>query len=153
MAQRTLTLCFQPHNNFKLIGYIDYNNRAIIDDRKNTSRYTFHFGTGVVSWASKKQPIVTLSLAEVEYVVATSVACQAIWMRRVLKYLSQKHQELTTIFCNNNSTIALSKNHVFHKTTKHIDTRFHFIRELVNDNEICLEFCRFEDQLSINSCT
>ena len=49
---------------------------------------------------------------------------------------------------DNNSAIALSKNHVFHKRTKHIDTRFYFIRELVNNKEICLEFCRSEDQLA-----
>ena len=49
---------------------------------------------------------------------------------------------------NNYSAISLSKNHVFHKKTKHIDTRYHFIRELVNNKEICLEFCRSEDQLA-----
>ena len=106
----------------------------------------FHFGIGVVSWALKKQPIVTWSFAEAEYVAVTSVACQATWMRRVLKDLSHNHQGPTTIFCDNNSAIALSKNHVFHKRAKHIDIRFHFIRELVNNKEICLEFCRCEDQ-------
>ena len=64
--------------NFKLIRYTDSDNGGSIDDRKRTSRYTFHFGTGVFSWASKKQPIVTPSLAEVEYVAATSAACQAV---------------------------------------------------------------------------
>ena len=68
-------------------------------------------------------------------------------MRRVLKDLSKNHQELTTIFCNNNPAIALSKNHVFHKRTKHIDIRFHFIIDLVDNKEICLEFCRSEDRL------
>ena len=104
--------------------------------------------TGVISWDSKKQPIVTLSSAKSEYVAATSAACQVAWMRRVLKDLSQNHQEPTTIFCNNNSAIALSKNHVFHKRTKHMDIRFHFIRELVNNKETCLEFCKFKDQLA-----
>ena len=89
-----------------------------------------------------------MSLEESEYVVAIGGACQAVWMRRVLKDLSQNHQEPTTIFCDNKSAIALSKNHVFHKRTKHIDTSFHFIRELVNNKEICLEFCRSEDQLA-----
>ena len=56
--------------------------------RKSTSMYTFHFGTGVVSWASKKQPILTLSSAEAEYVTATRVECQVVWMRRILKDLS-----------------------------------------------------------------
>ena len=124
---------YSTSENFKLIGYTDSDNGGGIDDRKSTSRYAFHFGTGVVSWDSKKQPIVTLSSAKAKYVAATSVACQAVWMRRVLIDLSQNHQELTTIFCDNNSTIALSKSHVFHKRTKHIDTRFHFIRELVKN--------------------
>jgi hypothetical protein len=82
----------------------------------------------MVSWESRKQPIVTLSSAEVEYVTATSVACQVVWMRRMLKYLLQEQQETTTVFCDNNLAIMLSKNHVFHKKTKHIDTRYHFIR-------------------------
>ena len=65
--------------NFKLTSYIESDNGGNIDDRKRTSGYTFHFSTGVVSiWASKKQPIVTLSSAEAEYVAATSAACQAV---------------------------------------------------------------------------
>ena len=88
---------YSTSENFKLIGYTDSDNGGSIDDRKSTSGYTFHFGTGVVSWASKKHPIVTLSSAEAEYVATTSVACQAVSMRRVLKYLSRNHQEPTTI--------------------------------------------------------
>jgi hypothetical protein len=101
----------------------------------------------MVSWASRNQPIVTLSSAEAEYVTATSTTCQVVWMRRMLKDLLQEQQEPTTIFCDNNSTIMLSKNHVFHKKTKHIDTRYHFMRELVNNKEICLEFCRSKEQV------
>ena len=139
MAQKTLALCIQPQKILNSLATLDSDNGGNIDDRKSTSGYTFHFGTGVVSWASRKQPIVTLSSAEAEYVVATSTTCQAFWMRRVLKDFLQNHQEPTTVFCDNNLAIALSKNHVFHKRTKHIDTRFHFIRELGNNKEICLE--------------
>ena len=116
---------------------------------KSTSGYTFYFGMGGVSCASKKQPIVTLSSVEAEYVAATSIACQAVWMQRILRDLSQNQQEPITIFCDNSSAIAFSKNHVFHKRTKHIETRFHFIRELVNNKEVCLEFYRSEDQLVV----
>jgi hypothetical protein len=133
---------------FRLIGYIDNDCGGNIDDRKSTSKYTFHFGTSMVSWASRKHPIVTPSSTEAEYVAATSATCQAVWMRRMLKYLLQEQHEPTKIFYDNNSTILLSKNHVFHKKTKHIDTRYHFIRELVNDKEINLEFCRSKEQVA-----
>ena len=75
---------------FKLIGYTDSDCVDSIVDRKSTPSYVFHFGIGVVSWASKKQPIVSVSLVKVEYVVTTKVVCQAIWLRRVLENLRYK---------------------------------------------------------------
>jgi hypothetical protein len=119
-----------------------------IDDRKNTSGYAFHLGTNLISWASKKQPIVSISSAEAEYVAATTTSCHAVWLRRLLKYLAHVEKEPTSIFCDNSSTIALSKNHVFHRKRKHIDTRYHFIHELVNNGDISLQFCGSRDQVS-----
>eukprot|EP00253_Pinus_taeda_P029848 PITA_29848 len=100
---------------------------------------------GAISWASKKKSIVALSTAEAEYVAATTAACQTVWMRRMLRSLSQEQAKATVIFCDNSSAIALSKNSVFHKRTKHIDTRFHYIRKLVNNGEIVLEHCRTQE--------
>ena len=74
--------------NFKLIGYTNNDNGGNIDDCNNTFGYTFHFGTGVVSWDLKKQPIVTLYSIEEEYVKFTGVGCQYVLMQRILKYLS-----------------------------------------------------------------
>ena len=99
---KVLGIMYSTSENCKLIGYTHSDNGGSIDDRKITYGYTFHFGTSVVSWASKKHPIVTLSSAEAEYVAATSAACQAVWMRTVLEDLSQNHKKLTTIFCDNN---------------------------------------------------
>ena len=110
-----------------MIGYIDSDFSRSLDDRKNTSSYVFHLGSCVIAWASKNQPIVTLSSAEAEYVAVTLAACQAVWLRRVLDGLKQKQQGSTTIYCDNISAIALSKNSVFHQKSKHIDTRYHFI--------------------------
>ena len=80
--------------------------------------------------------------------VATTAACQAIWMRRMLRSLCQEQAKGTVIFCDNSSAIALSKNFVFHKRTKHIDAKFHYIRELVNNGEIVLHHCRIEEQFA-----
>ena len=102
-------------------------------------------GSGAISWASKKQPIVALSTSEAEYVAATAVACQEIWMRRMLRSLCQEQVKGTVIFCDNSSAIALSKNFVSHNKTKHIDTKFYYIRELVNNGEIVLEHCRTQE--------
>ena len=68
---KDLGIMYSTSENFKLIGYTDIDNEGITDDKKSTFGHTFDFGRGVVSWASKKQPIITLSSAEAEYVIAT----------------------------------------------------------------------------------
>eukprot|EP00253_Pinus_taeda_P016368 PITA_16368 len=130
-------ILYSSSESFMLKGYTDSDWAGSVDDRKSTS-YVFHMGSGAISWASKKQPVVALSTAEEEYVAATAAACQAVWLRRVLRDLCHEQENGTTIYCDNNSAIALSKNSVFHKRTKHIDTKFHFIRELVNNGEVVL---------------
>jgi len=134
--------------NFELIGYNDSDFAGSIDDMKSTSGYVFSLRSGAVAWASKKQPIVTLSSTEAEYVAAETAACQTVWMRKVLEELLHEQNEATQIFCENMFAIALSKNHIFHKQSKHIDTRYHFIRELVNGEEISVQFCRSEEQFA-----
>lgn len=97
-----------------LIGYTDSDFAGNLDDRKSTSCYVFHLSSGVISWASKKQPIVTLSSENAEYVAATSATCQVVWLRRVFDGLKQKQQGPIAIYRDNTSAIALSKNSVFH---------------------------------------
>jgi hypothetical protein len=88
----------------------------------NTSGYAFFFGTGLISWASNKQPIVTIYSAEAEYVIGTSTACHAIWLRRILSDIPHEEKDPTIIYCDNKLSIALSKNHVFHRKSKQIYT-------------------------------
>ena len=132
----------------ELVAYTDSDYAGDLEDRKSTSGYVFLLSSGAVSWTSKKQPMVSLSTTEAEFIAAASCACQAIWLRRVLEKLGQKQEEAVTVFCDSNSAIKLSKNPVMHGRTKHIDVRFHFLRELTKDGSVELVHCSSEDQLA-----
>lgn len=88
-----------------------------------------------------------LSTTEVEYVAAAACACQAMWMKMVLKRLCY-NEECTTIFCDNSSIIKLSKNPIMHKRSKHIVVRFHFLRDLCNEGAVLLVHCGSQDQVA-----
>jgi len=135
-------ILYTATSDFRMVGYTNSYSEGSVDDRNNTLGYVFHLGYGTISWASKKWPIVSLSTTKAEYVAAIAEACQAVWMRRMLRDLRHDQEGMTTIFCDNTSTIALSKNFVFHKRTKYIDAKYHFIRELINNDEIVLQHYR-----------
>nr|KYP66580.1 Retrovirus-related Pol polyprotein from transposon TNT 1-94 [Cajanus cajan] len=132
----------------ELLAYTDSDYAGDLEDRKSTSGYVFIMSGGSVSWSSRKQPIVTLSTTEVEFIAAAGCAYQAVWMRRVLKELGYKQEGSTVIKCDNCSTINLSKNPVMHGRSKHIDVRFHFLRDLTKNNEIELVHCGTQDQVA-----
>ena len=66
----------------------------------------------------------------------------------MLRDLRHDQEGTTTILCNNTSAIALLKNSVFHKRTNHIDAKYHFIRELINNDEIVLQHCKSQEQFA-----
>jgi hypothetical protein len=117
------------------------------DDRRSTSGYVFMFSGGAVAWSSKKQPVVSLSTTEAEFISAAHCACQVVWMRRVLETLNCKQVTPTVIYCDNMSTIKLAKNPVMHGRSKHIDVWFHFLRELFQKGVIELKQCNSRDQI------
>ncbi|PNX69478.1 hypothetical protein L195_g056737 [Trifolium pratense] len=104
-------------------------------------------GSGAISWSSKKQAIVTLSTTEAEYVTTASCACQCIWLRNILEHLTHNQIGCTRIYCDNSSTIKLSKSPIMHGRCKHINIRFHFLRNLVKEETMELIHCKSEDQL------
>ena len=102
-------------SDFRVVVYTDSDWAGSVDDRNSTSGYVFHLGSRAISWASKQQPIVSLSTTEDEYVAVTTTMCQAVWMRRMLGDLRQDQEGTTSIFQDNTSAIALSKNLSFTK--------------------------------------
>ena len=143
-----LGICYKKGGTGSLIAYADSDYAGDVDDRRSTSGYVFMLGTGAVSWSSKKQPVVTLSTTEAEFIAAASCACQGVWMRRILEKLGHEQISSTTIYCDNNSTIKLSRNPVLHGRSKHIDVRFHFLRELTKNGIVEMVHCRTQEQIS-----
>src|SRR5271163_474887 len=132
----------------KLVGYCDANWGNEINSRKSTSGYLFYLGGGVISWSSKRQPTVALSSTEAEYMALTHATKEAMWLRSLLKELEFGEEEYitaTTIYEDNQSSIALAKNPVHHARTKHIDIQHHFIREKVDSKEIELIYLPTDD--------
>lgn len=108
----------------------------------------FFLGLNVITSSSRKQEIVTLSTTEVEYTAATSTACQAVWLRRMISALSMNQLDTTVIYCDNKSTISIVKNPTLHGKTKYIDIRLHFIRSLISNGVINLKNCSIEDHMA-----
>ncbi|KAD3642335.1 hypothetical protein E3N88_31559 [Mikania micrantha] len=119
-----------------------------VEDRKSTSGYVCILSKAAISWSSRKQEIVTLSSTEAEYVAATNCACHVMWLKGLLEEIEGKSIEKVNIYCDNDSTIKLSKNPIMHRRTKHIDVRYHYLRELVADGKIKLVFCSTKDQIA-----
>ncbi|RVX06993.1 Retrovirus-related Pol polyprotein from transposon TNT 1-94 [Vitis vinifera] len=109
-----------------------------IDSRKSTIGFVFTLGGTTISWASNLQKIVTLSTTEAEYVAATEVGKEMIWLHGFLDELGKK-QEMGILHSNSQSAIFLAKKSAFHSKSKHIQTKYHFIRYLVEDKLVILE--------------
>ena len=144
---QSLGIFYKVGGNDELLAYTDSDYAGGLDDRKSTSGYAFLLGGGVVSWMSKKQPVVSLSTTEAEFIATALCACQCVWVRRVLEHLDHRQAGATVVFCDNVSTIKLSKNPILHGRSKHIDVRFHFLRDLCNDGVIELNYCDTRNQL------
>jgi hypothetical protein len=114
-----------------LVGFSDNDLIGDIDDQKSTSGSVFLLGTSLVTWASQKQRVVALSSYEAEYIASASVACQGIWLSRLLGELLGVKAPKVKLLVDNRSTIVLGNNPHHHDRSKHIDTRYHFVRECV----------------------
>lgn len=135
-------------SNLKLFDFTDSNWAGCLEDKKSTPSYVFSHGTGSISWSSKKHATTTLSSSEAEYAIATSSACQAIWLRTILADLGQKDNGAIEIFCDNKVAIAVTNNPVYHKRTKRIDIHGCFIRGLESNGLITLKYYSTDEQVA-----
>ncbi len=106
----------------EVLGYCDANWGGDLEDRKSTTGFVFMIGGGAISWSSKRQPTITLSTMEAEYMVNTQATKKTIWITKLmmdLRYMEEK--KAMVIRCDNQGAISLTKNPTHHARTKHID--------------------------------
>lgn len=129
---------YKSPDDVSLVGYVDSNYANDRDNRKSTTSYVFTLCGACISWKSQLQPIVALSTTESEYVAATEAMKEAIWLKGLLNEIGFLKNKVV-LFSDSQSAIQLCKNPVFHDRTKHIDVRFHYIRDIVEQGLVYLE--------------
>lgn len=131
-----------------LLGYSDSDFAGDMEDRKSTTGVGYFLNGSLVTWASQKQKIVALSSCEAEYVAAAAAACQGIWLSRLVADFLGTKETTVRLLMDNLSAIALSRNPVHHDRSKHIDTRYHFLRECVEEGKVEIEHVRTAEQVA-----
>ena len=143
-----LGLSYKKCADGNLIGYSDADWAGDVDDRHSTSGNVFLLAKGAVSWLSKKQATVALSTAEAEYVALSAATQEAIWLRRLLTDVGESLEDPVVINEDNQGAIAMAKNPVGHARTKHIDIRYHFVREGVQNGAIILKYVATDEMIA-----
>ena len=109
-------------------------------DAKSISGYCCNLGGGCIAWSSKKQSVVALSTTEAEYIALAHASKQLIWLRRLLGEIGINIADSSKLFTDNLSAMAIVHDSTYHARTKHINTAFHFTREIVASNEASLTY-------------
>lgn len=136
-----LGLTYTRQENSELLAYSDADWAGDQTTRKSTSGNVFLLAHGAITWTSRKQSSVALSTVESEYMALSLATQEAIWLRGLMKDLGKDMTKPTVIYEDNQGAISTAKNPTFHKKTKHIQIRYHFVREAVEENTIEIIYC------------
>nr|GEV64126.1 ribonuclease H-like domain, reverse transcriptase, RNA-dependent DNA polymerase [Tanacetum cinerariifolium] len=136
----------EPGLKLTKLSYSDSSYGVNTQEGKDTTGIVFYFGNSPITWSTKKQGTVALSSCKSEFIAATAIATQALWLKRLLSKITDSNEENITIHVDNKSAIALIKNPVFHGRSEHIDTKYHFIRECVEKEDLTVEHISGEQQ-------
>ncbi|CAH2086634.1 unnamed protein product [Euphydryas editha] len=146
-----LKLVYRNGVNVQLQGYTDADWAGDQGDRKSTSGYVMKVFGNTVSWSSNKQQCVSLSSTESEYIALAKGIAEGCWIRNLLKEIGVDCKSFN-INIDNQSAIHVAKNPEYHKRLKHIDIKYHFVRQQVEDKIVCLKYVPSGDQLA-DICT
>ncbi|KAG8493487.1 hypothetical protein CXB51_010890 [Gossypium anomalum] len=113
-----------------VIGYVDVDFAGDLNRRRSLTGYVFTIGGCAISWKATLQTTIALSTTEAGYMAITKACKEAIWLKGLFSELNEDLQ-FSTIFCDSQSAIFLTKDQMFHERTKHIDVRYRFVRDIV----------------------
>ncbi|GJS49932.1 retrovirus-related pol polyprotein from transposon TNT 1-94 [Tanacetum coccineum] len=149
LTSRTIDmgLWYSKDSCITLTAYADADNAGCQDTRRSTSRSAQFLGDKLVSWSSKKKKSTAISSTEVEYIALSGCCAQILWMRSQLTDYGFKFNKIP-LYYDNKSAIALCCNNVQHSRSKHIDVRYHFIKEQVKNKVVEPYFVKTEYQLA-----
>ena len=119
------------HGHNRLECFTDADLAGSKEDIRSTSGYCVFVGDNLVSWKSKKQIVVSRSSAESEYRAMAQSACDIMWLHQLLADVGIKTSVPTKLWCDNQATLHIAFNPVFHEQTKHIEIDCHFVREKI----------------------
>ena len=139
-GSKDLSITYSPNTSLSVLGYSDADWAACLDTRRSVTAYVFFAAGGPVSWKSKLQPTVALSSTEAEYMALTAAAQEACSLRFLQQEFRVPSDSPVLIYEDNKGAIAMSVNPTLHKTSKHISIKQHFIREAVQNGDVCLEY-------------
>ena len=131
-----------------LQGYSDADWAGQVDDRRSTSGYVFFMAGGPVSWQSKTQKSVALSTAEAEYMALSDASKEAVHLKALLASMGYGQSEPIVIYEDNQAAQKIAENPVLHDRTKHIDIRYHFVRELVEGLKISVVYINTKQMIA-----
>lgn len=131
-----------------LTAYCDSDFAMDQDDRKSRSGFVLMLNGGRVAWGSKKQNTTASSTTEAEYYAAHRAAREIRWMRRLLGDIGFPQSQPTMLASDNQSAIRLIRNPEFHQRTKHIDIKYHVIREYYQNGDLNVEYVSTDDNIA-----
>jgi hypothetical protein len=145
---RDLKLHLGGPNLIDLIGFTDSDWANCLDTRRSIGGYIWTLGYGALSWGARKQKTVAASSCEAEYVAAFEAAKECIWLRALLLAIGFLKPGPTKLLCDNNAAINLSEDPLFHVRVKHVDIKYHFLRERVQSNELEVRYINTDDNVA-----
>ncbi|KAL1229363.1 Retrovirus-related Pol polyprotein from transposon RE2 [Trichinella spiralis] len=118
--------------------------------RKSTSGYVFQLGHGTIAWSTKRQTIVALSTTEAEYVALAEASRELLWLRQLLNDFRVQTPDATTLYEDNQGCIRLVESDRFGERTKHINVRFHMVKDLREKGILEVKYCLSEEMIADN---